>query len=233
MVRIKIFFSGSAPFTHRLTLNGVDLASDNPNIRLVDFDDHLLITIPELHNYETGRYEYTICNDSGEASTGFWINVTGLPSVPEGPLAFQGITNHQATVSWRPPVFDGGSRIINYVVEKRNTQKDEWILVASAVRELSFIASGLYPNQEYDFRVSACNANGQGPPLLSNRPIIARLPYDSPNVPLNADIVDVGPEYAVLAWKRPTCDGGGRLRGYLVEKKESGTGKEKFYLKKI
>lgn len=104
MVRIKIFFSGSAPFDHRLTLNGVDVSSDNPNIRLVDFDDHLLITIPELHSYETGRYEYTISNNSGEASTGFWINVTGLPSAPEPPLIINGITEHQATVSWRPPV---------------------------------------------------------------------------------------------------------------------------------
>lgn len=230
MVRIKIFFSGSAPFTHYLTLNGVEVKPENSNIRLVDFDDHLLITIPELYSQETGRYEYTISNDSGEASIGFWINVTGLPSVPEGPFLFQGITDHQVTVSWRPPIHDGGSKITNYILEKRNTQKEEWITVASAVRELSFIASGLYPNQEYDFRVSACNANGQGPPLMSEKPILARLPFNVPNVPINAEIVDVGPEYAVLAWQRPSGDGGGRLRGYIVEKKESGTGKNfKFF----
>uniref|UniRef100_A0A915DB47 Titin n=1 Tax=Ditylenchus dipsaci TaxID=166011 RepID=A0A915DB47_9BILA len=146
MVRIKIFFSGSAPFTHRLTLNGTEISSENPNIRTVDFDDHLLLTIPELHSHEAGRYEYTISNGSGEATTGFWINVTGLPSAPEGPISIVGITEHQATVSWRPPVDDGGSRITNYVLEKRDTQREEWVVVASAVRELSFIASGLFLN---------------------------------------------------------------------------------------
>ncbi|KAI1733007.1 fibronectin type III domain-containing protein [Ditylenchus destructor] len=207
MVRIKIFFSGSPPFTHRLALNGSEV-SDSANIRLVDFDDHLLITIPELHSYETGRYEYTISNGSGEASTGFWINVTGMPSAPEGPVQITGITDHQATVSWRPPVDDGGSRITNYVLEKRDTSREEWVVVASA---------------EYAFRVSACNANGQGPPLMADKPIVARLPFDPPSVPINADIVDVGSEYAVVSWQRPDRDNGGRIRGYMVEKKESNT----------
>jgi len=63
---------------------------EHPHIRIVDFDDHLLITIPELHSQEAGRYEYTIANDSGETSTGFWINVTGLPAPPEEPIHVSG-----------------------------------------------------------------------------------------------------------------------------------------------
>lgn len=54
-VRIKIYFSGSAPFTHQLLLNGVEVSPDAPNIRWVDFDDHILLTIPELHAHEAGR----------------------------------------------------------------------------------------------------------------------------------------------------------------------------------
>lgn len=104
MVRMKIYFSGSAPFTHRLTLNGVEVKPESPTIKVVDFDDHVLITIPELHNYETGRFEYTVSNESGQASCGFWINVSGLPSAPEGPLEITNINQHQATVGWKPPV---------------------------------------------------------------------------------------------------------------------------------
>lgn len=104
MVRIKIFFSGSPPFTHRLLLNGDEISQDSSSIRLVDFDDHLLITINELQNNLNGRYEYTISNDSGEASTAFWINVSGLPAAPEGPIQITEITEHQATVAWKPPI---------------------------------------------------------------------------------------------------------------------------------
>jgi hypothetical protein len=60
MVRIKIFFSGSPPFSHRFTLNGIELNPDASNIRWVDFDDHVLLTIPELHAHEAGRYEYQV-----------------------------------------------------------------------------------------------------------------------------------------------------------------------------
>lgn len=96
MVRLKIYFSGSPPFNHRLTLNGVQVSPDSQNIRYVDFDNHLLLTIPELHSSEAGRYEYTVSNgcftyaiylfminlESGESTTGFWINVSNLPGVP-------------------------------------------------------------------------------------------------------------------------------------------------------
>lgn len=95
MVRLKIYFSGSAPFEHKLSLNGSNIPVESTNVRLVDFDNHVLITIPELHSYETGRYEYTVSNESGEASIGFWINVTGLPSAPEGPLVISNVDQHQ------------------------------------------------------------------------------------------------------------------------------------------
>lgn len=98
MVRLKVYFSGSAPFEHKLALNGVDIPADSQNIRLVDFDDHVLITIPELHSYETGRYEYKVSNESGEAAIGFWINVTGLPAPPGGPLVISNIDQHQVSV---------------------------------------------------------------------------------------------------------------------------------------
>jgi DNA polymerase III sliding clamp (beta) subunit (PCNA family) len=58
----QVRFSGSPPFAHRLTLNGVEVSQDSQSIRLVDFDDHTLITIPELHSAQSGRYEYTISN---------------------------------------------------------------------------------------------------------------------------------------------------------------------------
>lgn len=98
------------------------------------------------------------------------------------------------------------------------------VVVASAVRELSFIVAGLFSGHAYDFRVSACNANGQGPPLNSLQPTVARLPFDAPSAPVLPGVVDVGKDYAVLSWQRPERDGGGRLRGYMVEKKEEGTG---------
>lgn len=76
---------------------------DHPNIHFVDFDNHVIITIPAIHSAEAGRYELTISNDSGEANTAFWLNVTGLPSAPQGPLQISDVNKTSATLSWSPP----------------------------------------------------------------------------------------------------------------------------------
>uniref|UniRef100_A0A0N5C6U2 non-specific serine/threonine protein kinase n=1 Tax=Strongyloides papillosus TaxID=174720 RepID=A0A0N5C6U2_STREA len=208
MVRIKIYFSGTAPFKHSLKLNEdyVDFSSDK--IRLVDFDNHVLITIPSLTTAEAGRYEYTISNDSGEASTGFWINVTGLPSAPQGPMVISNVDQHGCMLQWKPPSNDGGSRIIGYAIEKKDVEKEEWISVASCVKELYYIVSSLFPEHTYDFRIMAVNENGQGPPLLSTDPTLATLPFNSPSPPELVEVSSID-------------DGGGKIRGYIIEKKES------------
>uniref|UniRef100_A0AAF5DMX8 non-specific serine/threonine protein kinase n=1 Tax=Strongyloides stercoralis TaxID=6248 RepID=A0AAF5DMX8_STRER len=224
MVRIKIYFSGSAPFKHSLKLNEdyVDLSNDN-KIRLVDFDNHVLITIPSLTTAEAGRYEYTISNESGEASTGFWINVTGLPSAPQGPMIISNVNQHGCMLQWKPPSNDGGSRIIGYAIEKKDVEKEEWISVASSVKDLYFIVSSLFPQHTYDFRIMAVNENGQGPPLLSTDPVLATLPFNPPSPPELVEVSSIGNDYVTLKWNLPKDDGGGKIRGYIIEKKESNT----------
>ncbi|KAK5968521.1 Twitchin [Trichostrongylus colubriformis] len=221
MVRLKIYFSGTPPFNHSLTLNKEEVDTDHPTIRTVDFDDHILITIPSLSTREAGRYEYTISNDSGVASTGFWLNVTGLPGAPQGPLHFSNVGPNQVGLAWRPPVNDGGSKITNYVIEKRDVSKEEWTVVASNVRDLSFTVQGLFENHEYEFRVSAANENGQGVPLVGENPVITRLPFDPPGPPTNLEVAEVGVDFLTLTWHRPSSDGGGRIRGYYIEKCEN------------
>ncbi|CAD6198887.1 unnamed protein product, partial [Caenorhabditis auriculariae] len=222
LVRLKIYFSGTAPFRHSLTLNKEEIGVEHPTIRTVEFDDHILITIPSLSTREAGRYEYTVSNDSGEATTGFWLNVTGLPEAPQGPLHISNIGPAGCTLAWRPPAYDGGARVTNYVVEKRDLSKDEWTVVASNVKDMTYLVQGLFEHHEYEFRVSAVNENGQGSPLVAENPIVARLPFDPPSAPLNLEVSQVGGDYVTLTWNRPATDGGGRLRGYVIEKQEEG-----------
>lgn len=134
MARFKIYFSGSPAFDFKLTVNREEIGPDHPNIKMVEFDDHVLITVKEIHSPDTGRYEFTVSNESGQATCGFYVNVTGLPGPPTGPLGISNIDQHQATLSWKPPKEDGGSKITHYVVEKRDLAKDDWTVVASYVK---------------------------------------------------------------------------------------------------
>ncbi len=109
------------------------------------------------------------------------------------------------------------------MVEKRDTVREEWMVVASGLREQSALVTGLYEQHEYEFRVSAVNINGQGPPLVSDHPTVARLPFDPPSAPGIPEILEIGTDFLLLSWSRPISDGGGRIRGFIVEKREVGT----------
>uniref|UniRef100_F1KQB5 non-specific serine/threonine protein kinase n=1 Tax=Ascaris suum TaxID=6253 RepID=F1KQB5_ASCSU len=223
MVRLKIYFSGTGPFRYMLTLNKQEVTADHPNIHFVDFDNHVIITIPSIHSSEAGRYELSISNDSGEANTAFWLNVTGLPSSPQGPLQISDVSKTQAVLSWKPPVNDGGARLTGYVVERKDLSKDEWTEVATSVKDTNFTVTGLFEGHEYEFRVSATNENGQGPPLVGESPVVARLPFDTPSAPGKPEVARFGEDYVTLSWTRPLSDGGSRIRGYLIEKREVGS----------
>uniref|UniRef100_A0A915Q578 non-specific serine/threonine protein kinase n=1 Tax=Setaria digitata TaxID=48799 RepID=A0A915Q578_9BILA len=223
LVRLKIYFSGTGPFNYIFTLNKKEISADHPNIHFVDFDNHVIITIPSIHSSEAGRYELTISNESGEANTAFWLNVSGLPSAPQGPLQFADLNVSQVVLSWKPPVSDGGARISNYVVEKRDLAKDNWTEVATFVKDSNYLVGDLFEGHEYEFRVSAVNENGQGPPLVGDQSITARLPFDPPSLPGKPEATNISENSLTLSWARPSSDGGGRIRGYLIEKREVGT----------
>lgn len=61
--------------------------------------------------------------------------------------------------------------------------KEQWTEVATMVRDTSYLIGDLFENHEYEFRVCAVNENGQGPPLVGDHPIVARLPFDPPSAP--------------------------------------------------
>lgn len=49
------------------------------------------------------------------------VLVVDKPSPPVGPLDCYDITPDTCTLSWKPPLDDGGSPITNYIVEKMDS----------------------------------------------------------------------------------------------------------------
>lgn len=54
------------------------------------------------------------------------------PQPPEGPVVFNEVYRNYMVISWNPPLDDGGCAISNYVVEKRDTNRDLWMPVTSS-----------------------------------------------------------------------------------------------------
>lgn len=97
---------------------------------------------------------------------------------PGPPAAFDitEVTNESCLLTWNPPRDDGGSKITNYVVERKATDSDMWHKLSSTVKDTNFKATKLTPNKEYLFRVAAENMYGVGEPVQAT-PITAKFQF--------------------------------------------------------
>ena len=68
-------------------------------------------------------------NSKGEIRVPIELEVIDRPASPEGPLKVSDITNTTAVLSWQPPKDDGGAPIDNYIIEKMDVARGEWVPV--------------------------------------------------------------------------------------------------------
>lgn len=221
--KIKIYYSGDQPMDVTLTKDGKEVGPDDGHVKYTVFDDYVAIFIKDINKDDAGTYRIDFNNDSGTASGYMQAYITGLPGAPTGPLGMSGITKHTCNLSWKPPAYDGGMKITHYVVERKDTSHQHWVTVSSYVKDLSHIVQGLTENQEYLFRVMAVNENGMGPPLEGLNPIRAKAPFDPPGPPGVPKVTEVGDDFVHLEWEKPEYDGGARIQGYWIDKREVGS----------
>jgi len=82
------------------------------------------------------------------------------------------------TLTWKAPEHDGGSSILGYVVEKRDTYMNMWSQVGKVDKDtLGVRVTGLFEGQTYMFRVAAENQCGRGEFTETVKPVVARLPF--------------------------------------------------------
>lgn len=81
-------------------------------------------------------------------------------------------------MKWLSPDSDGGSAIFNYIVEMRVCGSTKWLPASTNIKiaETSFTVHQLMDGTDYEFRVSAENKAGVGPPSPSSGPVTAREP---------------------------------------------------------
>lgn len=54
------------------------------------------------------------------------------PTPPVGPVEFEEVHREYMVISWKPPLDNGGVDISNYIIEKRDVNRDIWTTVTSA-----------------------------------------------------------------------------------------------------
>ena len=82
------------------------------------------------------------------------------------------------TLSWTAPEHDGGSPILGYVVEKRDSMMNMWSQAAKVDKDTFTVkVTNLFEGQNYLFRVAAENQCGRGAYVELTKPVTAKLPF--------------------------------------------------------
>uniref|UniRef100_A0A8C4KRR6 TITIN protein n=1 Tax=Dromaius novaehollandiae TaxID=8790 RepID=A0A8C4KRR6_DRONO len=182
-------------------------------------ENNTLLTIKEACKEDVGAYLVKLTNSAGEATETLNIVVLDKPGPPTGPVKVDEVTADSVTISWEPPKYDGGSSINNYIVEKRDTSTTSWQIVSATVARTTIKACRLKTGCEYQFRIAAENRYGKST-YLTSEPIIAQYPYKVPGPPGTPFVTTVSKDSMVVQWNEPVNDGGSKIIGYHLERKE-------------
>jgi hypothetical protein len=175
--------------------------------------------ITALTNGKSYTFNIIAKNSRGLSSTDASVQATPMttPTAPTNVVTTAG--NGQVLVAWSAPLDNGGSTIINYIVEYKNDTELTWHTTDPIAPQIpsygaNISVTGLINGQTYYFKVAAINSMGTG--LYSiNGPTTPFIP-SKPSAPTITNVSgDITNSHLVLTWT-PPANTGGTITGYTL-----------------
>uniref|UniRef100_A0AAR2JHP9 Titin n=1 Tax=Pygocentrus nattereri TaxID=42514 RepID=A0AAR2JHP9_PYGNA len=132
------------------------------------------------------------------------------------------VTKESVSLEWDPPLNDGGTKIKNYVVEKREATRKAYATVNAICHKTEWTVDQLQEGCNYYFRVLAENEYGIGLPIETGESVKVS---EKPLPPGKITLQDVTKTSVTLTWEKPEHDGGSRVVAYVVEMQSKGSEK--------
>uniref|UniRef100_A0AAY4B634 Titin n=1 Tax=Denticeps clupeoides TaxID=299321 RepID=A0AAY4B634_9TELE len=131
-----------------------------------------LVFLKGVQRKDAGYYIICAKNRFGMDKQTVELDVADIPDPPKD-VKISDISRDSITLTWSPPANDGGSQIINYIVEKCPTSGDRWIRVAQT-SEPQYTLINLFGKTKYQFRVIAENKFGLSDPSLPTEAVTTK-----------------------------------------------------------
>ncbi len=175
---------------------------------------------------EDREYEFRVSAvnkaGTGEPSVPSDVVVTKPPYVAPDAPSVPEVTDQTARsvrLSWSKPRDDGGDKITNYIIEKKEPFSIRWTQVGRTP-DTNFNVTGLKEGEELQFRVIAENKAGPGKSSDATDKMVVRPPYDVPEAPGQPTVADINSTSMTVEWTAPRSDGGSPIITYIIEVKE-------------
>ncbi|XP_078712281.1 immunoglobulin-like and fibronectin type III domain-containing protein 1 [Lampetra fluviatilis] len=171
---------------------------------------------------DSGGLKLQLKSPMGTAEINMRLEVIDKPTPPVGPLETS-VTGKLVTMTWQPPLDDGGRPVSRYLVERRQADKRSWVPVGDAAGDAaSFKTDKVDEGKAYQFRVRAVNSEGESDALESGTVTIEKQ-ATPPSAPGSPRATNVTKDTVSLMWTEPKNTGGAPVASYVLEKRERGT----------
>ncbi|XP_031711081.1 receptor-type tyrosine-protein phosphatase S isoform X7 [Anarrhichthys ocellatus] len=158
---------------------------------------------------ESANYTCVAMSSLGIIEATAQVLVKTLPKPPGTPIVTE-TTATSVTITW-----DSGNPdpVSYYIIQYRAKGPDSKYETVDSITTTRYSIGGLYPNTEYEIRVSAFNSIGQGPP--STR-VDARTGEQAPaSPPRNVQAHIISQNTVMVRWEEPE-EPNGQVKGYRV-----------------
>ncbi|KAM7409594.1 hypothetical protein PAMA_001195 [Pampus argenteus] len=158
---------------------------------------------------ESANYTCVAMSSLGIIEAVAQITVKSLPKPPGTPMVTE-TTATSVTITW-----DSGNPdpVTYYIIQYRAKSPDSKYETVDDITTTRYSIGGLYPNTEYEIRVSAVNTIGQGPP---SEPVETRTGEQAPaSPPRNIQAQIISQNTMMVRWEEPE-EPNGQIKGYRV-----------------
>ncbi|XP_066525660.1 myosin-binding protein C, slow-type [Hoplias malabaricus] len=213
-LRLEVPISGE-PAPRVVWMKGERVILDTGSrVHAETFSDHTCLTIDVTEREDTGNYKIVLQNEAGEDTACVKIKVVDIPDAPGAPLVPE-VGGDWCTMSWDPPLYDGGSPILGYFIERKKKQSSRWMrLNFDLCKETVFEPKKMIEGVPYEVRVFAVNAIGVSKPSEPSKSFVPLAVTSEPTMLVVDDVTDTT---VTMKWRPPDTIGAAGLDGYQVE----------------
>ncbi|CAM9176415.1 unnamed protein product [Lampetra planeri] len=155
----KLQFVGHQPIKIQWYREGEELLDDSTTkIEKSNFHSRLLLS--RCQRKGTGEIKIKLKNEDGFVEAISQLTVLDKPTAPLGPAEVTDSSPTCIEFRWRPPKDDGGSPVINYIMERQQVGRNTWKKIGESPGLPSYRDTNVERGRKYCYRIRAATAEG-------------------------------------------------------------------------
>ncbi|KAM8754346.1 immunoglobulin-like and fibronectin type III domain-containing protein 1 isoform 2-T3 [Acanthopagrus schlegelii] len=216
----KVHFVGHEPIKIQWYKEGEEL-QDGTNTRIEKSASRSRLLLSRCQRKDTGDIKIKLKNEHGFVEAISQLIVLDKPTPPLGPAEVTENSPMCIEFKWRPPKDDGGSPVINYVMERQQVGRNTWKKLGEIPGVPSYRDTNVEHGRKYCYRIRAVTTEGTSEVMETDEMQAGTLAFPGPPAP--PKVVSAYDDCVNISWDSPSNRGGSRILGYIVEKRKKGS----------